>query len=69
MHVIKGRKTVIVQFRPGYTRDPWLAKVRTWIAAHGGRWANAHQVSLDLTCLTRLTLYMQQYRKHLKSQR
>jgi hypothetical protein len=68
MHVIGGRKTVIVQFRPGYRTDPWLAKVLTWIAAHGGRWAHAHQVSLPLPCGPRLTLYMQQYRKYLKQQ-
>jgi len=69
MHVIPARKTVIVQFRPGYTTDPWLAKVLTWIATHGGRWAHAHQVSLPLASAARLTLYMQQYRKHLKAQR
>jgi len=69
MHVITGRKTVIVQFRPGYTTDPWLTKVLTWIAAHGGRWAHGYQVSLPLTCGPRLTLYMQQYQKYQKQQR
>lgn len=67
MHVITARKTVLVQFRPGFKSEPWLAKVLTWIAKHGGRWAHAHQVSLPLTCEQHLTLYMQQYRKYLKA--